>query len=285
MLKYLKRAIVKNKQGFTMIEAMMIAGLLAVMVTTFASYQYQRARQNKVQEMKKDYSQLQDNVKTTANQSEAVSQAEDLQFAELGTPAPTAAAAPTGTPDAMPAPCPAGCINTSGTCTIDASCVTTGVCPDGCTLTGTFASTTTAGTTTGATTGGTTGATTSSTPIPTATPKPPLCAMSSTPQSLSDCCPYAPYLCGSGTQCDLVVCPSGQLCSCSATLIRGGGSCTSTTTVCESTAYQCVYSTPTFTCADRRTGQPVTYSGKKDCACPGVYMYKQGMCGGLVCPL
>ena len=182
-------ARLRNQNGFTMIEALIIAALLGVMVTTFASYQYQRAKQAKAREAKTEMNQLQTNVKNSIGQSESLTHTEDQEYAPLPNSTATATPAPSSTPEPTSTPtCPdPSCTfdNDSGNCTISSICMNSGSgCPEGCVITGPIPTTTTAGTgTSSTTTGGTsTGATTSTTltggnptspspsPSPTSTP-------------------------------------------------------------------------------------------------------------------
>ena len=119
-----------------MIEVLIIAALLGVMITTFASYQYQRARQNRVRETHTSFTQLQGDLKNSIGQSESLTQAEDQQYDTLPTPTPPVA--PTPTPaDAAPSPaCPSGCkAAADGVCEqSDPNCYQSDTCVVGCRL-------------------------------------------------------------------------------------------------------------------------------------------------------
>ena|GEM_PF-3319953 len=121
-----------------MIEVLIIAALLGVMITTFASYQYQRARQNRVRETHTTFTQLQGNLKNSIGQSESLTQAEDQQYATLATPTPPVAPAPT-TADATPKPaCPTDCTpGADGVCEqSNQNCYQDDSCVVGCRING-----------------------------------------------------------------------------------------------------------------------------------------------------
>jgi type II secretory pathway pseudopilin PulG len=287
MFNYIRTRL-RKQNGFTMIEALIIAALLGVMVTTFASYQYQRAKQAKARESKTELNQLQTNVKSSIGQSESLTHTEDLQFKDLSTATPSPTIDPT-TPTPEPTVTPDcggnGCTfnSTSGQCEVLASptsCVASGNCPEGCVIIGSLVTTTSGAATNGGTTtsGGTTvgsgGGTTAATPPP-ATPHPTLCPMINGPTNVSQCnCPNAPLLCNqAGTDCTLTNCPGSETCQCGAG--PSGGSTTSCTSTndCENSMTQCVETSSTHSCF----GGPTQF-GRTDCACPGKYIYNNPIC-------
>lgn len=136
-----------NQNGFTLIEALILAGLLGVLITTFASYQYQRNKQNKARETRNEYTQLQNNLKSSIGQTESLTQAEDREYARLATPGPTGTPTPSVPPDATPNFCPAGCTYDPlqyACVSADPECYTNNTCVKGCTIPGIYTSTTTA---------------------------------------------------------------------------------------------------------------------------------------------
>ncbi len=74
---------IQNEQGFTLTDTMIIAGLLILMISAFASYRFQQSKAAKVQNDKNVYSQLQSNMKSGANQTQSISKSEELSFDKI----------------------------------------------------------------------------------------------------------------------------------------------------------------------------------------------------------
>lgn len=241
-----------NSKGFTMIEVMIIAALLGVMITTFASYQYQRAKQNKANENRVEYGQLQNNLKGSINQSEGLTQTEDLEFANLSTPTPTPANPATPTPIASPTLCPAGCSYSAANyrCEVsDPTCYTSNTCTAGCTIPQLLTSTTTATTTAGTTTAGTSTAGTATTTAGTST------TTAGTSTTTAGTTTAGTSTAGTGTPCN-------------------------STNSCTNDGTQCVMRVSKYTCSSGSMSEPGrSYLGRTDCNCPGLYIYPDKMCG------
>ena len=72
-----------NNQGFTLIEMMIVGGILSVLMLAFSSYMFQQAKQNKVAEAKQSYTQLKANVLSASSQADSLSSSESMQFSNL----------------------------------------------------------------------------------------------------------------------------------------------------------------------------------------------------------
>ncbi len=74
---------VLSNKGFTLVEMMVVAGILSVLMLGFTGYMFQQAKQNKVAEAKQSYTQLKSNVLNASAQPETLSSSETMQFSEL----------------------------------------------------------------------------------------------------------------------------------------------------------------------------------------------------------
>jgi len=86
MEKRMNRQRLSSQEGFTLIEMMIVGVILAVLMLAFSSYMYQQAKQTKNQESKQTYTQLKTDVLDASSQAESISQSENLQFQDLGSP-------------------------------------------------------------------------------------------------------------------------------------------------------------------------------------------------------
>jgi|GEM_PF-2015124 len=86
MKKRTNRQRLSSQEGFTLIEMMIVGVILAVLMLGFSSYMYQQAKQTKNQESKQTYTQLKTDVLDASSQAESISQSENLQFQDLGSP-------------------------------------------------------------------------------------------------------------------------------------------------------------------------------------------------------
>ena len=78
-----------GSDGFTLIEAMILAAMLAIIVTAFSTYTFQRAKQIEAANKRKSYQQIQNQIKAAAGQAEAVVQSEEAVYdPSLPTPTP-----------------------------------------------------------------------------------------------------------------------------------------------------------------------------------------------------
>jgi type II secretory pathway pseudopilin PulG len=64
----------------TLLDTMIIAGILLVMITSFAAYQFQRAKQNQARDTLNVYKQLQSNMKSGVTQTQSIGKSEELGF-------------------------------------------------------------------------------------------------------------------------------------------------------------------------------------------------------------
>jgi type II secretory pathway pseudopilin PulG len=69
-----------NQDGMTLMDTMIIAGLLLAMITAFASYQFQRNKENQARDTLNVYKQLQSNMKSGATQTQSIGKSEELDF-------------------------------------------------------------------------------------------------------------------------------------------------------------------------------------------------------------
>jgi type II secretory pathway pseudopilin PulG len=69
-----------NEEGMTLLDTMIIAGILLVMITSFAAYQFQRAKQNQARDTLNVYKQLQSNMKSGVTQTQSIGKSEELGF-------------------------------------------------------------------------------------------------------------------------------------------------------------------------------------------------------------
>jgi type II secretory pathway pseudopilin PulG len=79
--QFMKR--LQNEDGMTLMDTMIIAGLLLALITAFASYQFQRNKQNQAQNTINVYKQLQSNMKSGAAQTQSIGKSEQLGFDSL----------------------------------------------------------------------------------------------------------------------------------------------------------------------------------------------------------
>lgn len=132
---------VLNEKGFTLVEAMVIGAVLAVLVMTAAGYQYQRKLQINTIMRKKEYGQIQTAILSSAGQPEALVASEEAVY--TGSNAISAPSTPiTVTPVVPPvapsgpitAPVPQACCPSTGA-NIDANaCSNTSLCPPATTV-------------------------------------------------------------------------------------------------------------------------------------------------------
>jgi type II secretory pathway pseudopilin PulG len=81
----------QNQGGFTLVEAMLLAAILAIFISTFAMYSAQRVRQMKTLNEKNQNRMVTTAIKTAASQAEAITATEEFTFPGTGTitaPAP-----------------------------------------------------------------------------------------------------------------------------------------------------------------------------------------------------
>ena len=77
-----------GSSGFTLIEAMIIAAMISVIIVTFSSFTFQRARQIQMFNDRKNAVTMQNSIKSAAAQSESITRTEELGFQILPTPTP-----------------------------------------------------------------------------------------------------------------------------------------------------------------------------------------------------
>ena len=77
------KKIILSRQGFTLIEMMVVGIILSVLMLGFSSYMFQQARQGKTQENKQNYTQLKSNLLNTSSQSDSLTASESLKFSDL----------------------------------------------------------------------------------------------------------------------------------------------------------------------------------------------------------
>ncbi len=70
----------RNIDGMTLIEVLMIAGLLAIMIAGFASYQFNRSKEQKTADLRRDYNTLQISVNNAVNQPETSTSTEEMVY-------------------------------------------------------------------------------------------------------------------------------------------------------------------------------------------------------------
>ena len=69
-----------NENGMTLLDTMIVAGILLVMITAFASYQFQRNKANQFNNSSNVFKQIQSNVKASASDSQSLQKSEELGF-------------------------------------------------------------------------------------------------------------------------------------------------------------------------------------------------------------
>ena len=72
-----------NEAGMTLLDTMIIGGILLVMITAFAAYQFQKSKQNQARDTLNVYKQLQSNMKSGATQTQSIGKSEELSFDKL----------------------------------------------------------------------------------------------------------------------------------------------------------------------------------------------------------
>lgn len=100
---------VLNEKGFTLVEAMVIGAVLAVLVMTAAGYQYQRKLQINTIMRKKEYGQIQNAILSSAGQPEALVASEEAVY--TGTNATDAPGTPITVTPVVPSTAPSGTIS------------------------------------------------------------------------------------------------------------------------------------------------------------------------------
>jgi type II secretory pathway pseudopilin PulG len=69
-----------NEDGMTLLDTMIIAGILLIMITALAGYQFQRSKQNQAKDTLNVYKQLQSNMKSGSAQTQSIGKSEELGF-------------------------------------------------------------------------------------------------------------------------------------------------------------------------------------------------------------
>ena len=70
----------QNEDGMTLMDTMIIAGILLIMIGSLASYQFQRSKEMQARDTVNVYKQLQSNVKSGATQTQSIGKSEELGF-------------------------------------------------------------------------------------------------------------------------------------------------------------------------------------------------------------
>ncbi len=70
----------QNEDGITLMDTMIIAGILLIMIGSLASYQFQRSKEMQARDTVNVYKQLQSNVKSGATQTQSIGKSEELGF-------------------------------------------------------------------------------------------------------------------------------------------------------------------------------------------------------------
>jgi cytochrome c-type biogenesis protein CcmH/NrfG len=78
-----KSTVLKNENGSAMMMVLIIAAMIAVMVSLMSSKNYQAAQATKAANQQTSYNQLKSFTQHTAGQLDAVSQTESMQFNTL----------------------------------------------------------------------------------------------------------------------------------------------------------------------------------------------------------
>ena len=82
-MRGLTRKILKNQNGFTLVEMMVVVAITGILVVGFASYLYTQTKQQKAMEAKQNYGQLKAQVLNAASQDQNLSASENLQYQTL----------------------------------------------------------------------------------------------------------------------------------------------------------------------------------------------------------
>ena len=69
-----------GNEGFTLLETMIIAGLLLALIAAFSTYQFQRSREEKARNTRATLNQLQSNIQNQAVQGQSIQKTEEAQF-------------------------------------------------------------------------------------------------------------------------------------------------------------------------------------------------------------
>jgi len=77
------KKVLSSQSGFTLVEMMIVGGILSVLMLAFSGYMFQQAKQNKVAESKQSYTQLKANVLSASSQADSLSSSETMQFNSL----------------------------------------------------------------------------------------------------------------------------------------------------------------------------------------------------------
>jgi type II secretory pathway pseudopilin PulG len=74
------KAVLRSEEGFTLVELMVVGGIVGFLMLGFSSYMYQQATQGQAQANKQNYSQLKSTVVGSSAQTDSVSKSETLDF-------------------------------------------------------------------------------------------------------------------------------------------------------------------------------------------------------------
>jgi Tfp pilus assembly protein PilV len=77
------KKLLTNEVGMTLLDTMIIAGLLLMMITAFAAYQFQRSKENQARDTLNVYKQIQTNMKNGATQTQSIGKSEELGFDKI----------------------------------------------------------------------------------------------------------------------------------------------------------------------------------------------------------
>jgi type II secretory pathway pseudopilin PulG len=82
ILKVMNRCLktLQNEDGMTLLDTMIVAGILLIMIVSLASYQFQRAKETQARNTVNVYKQLQSNLKSGATQTQSIGKSEELGF-------------------------------------------------------------------------------------------------------------------------------------------------------------------------------------------------------------
>ena len=142
----LKRGPIKlvlgNESGFSLIQALIIGAILAVLMTTASSFLFQRKKNGMNMDTRNAYNQIQSAAQSSIGSVGAISQTEQLQFATIAGSVSSSTGATTSTTTSPPATatitCPTGCwvgtnpMSGATDCITSDSACSGGLCPVGC---------------------------------------------------------------------------------------------------------------------------------------------------------
>jgi prepilin-type N-terminal cleavage/methylation domain-containing protein len=77
---------IKSTAGFTLVEMMVVAGIIAVLAIGFASYLYQQSNQLKAGQARQSIAQVQIDVLSASGKPDGLLKSEALQIQALATP-------------------------------------------------------------------------------------------------------------------------------------------------------------------------------------------------------